>query len=45
MVHEEFGNGTVLDVEPDKVTVLFENVGYRTLDLGIVQEHGLLSLR
>ena len=45
VVHEEFGNGTVMDVEPDKVTVLFEQVGYRTLVLAIVEEQGLLSLR
>jgi ATP-dependent DNA helicase RecQ len=41
--HEEFGSGMVTDVESDRVTVLFEDVGYRTLSLHVVEEHGLLS--
>jgi ATP-dependent DNA helicase RecQ len=40
--HDEFGEGTVMDVEQDKVTVLFTDVGYRTLDLSIVVEQELL---
>jgi hypothetical protein len=29
--------------DPDRVTVLFEEAGYRTLALGAVREHGLLE--
>jgi ATP-dependent DNA helicase RecQ len=41
--HEEFGRGTIMDVEADRITVLFEDVGYRTLDAAVVAEHGLLK--
>ncbi len=41
--HEEFGVGTVTDVEDDRLTVLFEDVGYRTLGLDAVEERGLLE--
>jgi ATP-dependent DNA helicase RecQ len=41
--HPEFGEGTVMDVEEDRITVLFTEVGYRTLDLAVVQENGLLE--
>jgi ATP-dependent DNA helicase RecQ len=40
--HEEFGKGVVTDVEEDRFTVLFEEVGYRTLSLAVVDEEGLL---
>jgi ATP-dependent DNA helicase RecQ len=32
-----------MDLEEDKITVLFEDVGYRTLDLDIVEQEGLLE--
>jgi ATP-dependent DNA helicase RecQ len=41
--HREFGDGTVMDVEQDRVTVLFDDVGYRTLDLAVVRENSLLE--
>jgi ATP-dependent DNA helicase RecQ len=41
--HEEFGTGTVTDLEEDRVTVLFDDVGYRTLALEVVEEQGLLE--
>ncbi|WP_210648708.1 ATP-dependent DNA helicase RecQ [Nocardioides sp. SYSU D00065] len=41
--HAEFGLGTVTDVEEDRVTVLFEDVGYRTLATELVEERGLLE--
>ena len=41
--HDEFGAGTVTDVEDDRVTVLFEDAGYKTLSLELVEEHGLLE--
>ena len=43
VTHDEFGDGVVTDVEEDRVTVLFEDVGYRTLSLELVEEHGLLE--
>lgn len=36
--HETFGEGVVTDVEDDRVTVLFDRVGYRTLDLALAEE-------
>ena len=41
--HTEFGVGTVTDLEDDRVTVLFEEVGYRTLGLDAVEERDLLQ--
>jgi ATP-dependent DNA helicase RecQ len=40
--HEDFGDGVVTDVEEDRLTVLFEDVGYRTLSLRLA-EGGLLE--
>jgi ATP-dependent DNA helicase RecQ len=40
--HAEFGRGAVTDTEEGKLTVLFEEVGYRTLDPEIVEEKHLL---
>jgi ATP-dependent DNA helicase RecQ len=42
--HEEFGRGVVTDVEDDRLTVLFEDVGYRTLSLSVVDDEGLLRV-
>ena len=41
--HEEFGEGTVTDVEEDRLTVLFDDVGYRTLSARLVEENHLLT--
>jgi ATP-dependent DNA helicase RecQ len=41
--HEEFGPGVVTAYEGDRVVVLFEEHGYRTLDLELVMEHDLLQ--
>jgi ATP-dependent DNA helicase RecQ len=41
--HQEWGRGVVMGHEPDRVIVLFDEVGYRTLSLPAVREHGLLS--
>lgn len=40
--HGEFGDGVVTDVEEDRLTVLFDEVGYRTLALDLA-EGGLLE--
>jgi ATP-dependent DNA helicase RecQ len=43
VVHGEWGEGTVLRYEADKIVVLFDTVGYKTLGVGIVTERGLLE--
>ncbi|ANH39443.1 ATP-dependent DNA helicase RecQ [Nocardioides dokdonensis FR1436] len=43
VVHAEFGAGVVSDVETDRVTVLFDDVGYRTLSLEVVEREDLLD--
>ncbi|MGY2067978.1 RecQ family ATP-dependent DNA helicase [Blastococcus sp. SYSU DS0619] len=43
--HSEWGNGVVMRVEDDRITVLFDEVGYKTLALAAIQEHGLLRRR
>ena len=43
VAHDEFGEGVVTDVEDDRVTVLFDDVGYRTLSLELVESNGLLA--
>ncbi|WP_028645318.1 RecQ family ATP-dependent DNA helicase [Nocardioides sp. URHA0020] len=40
--HAEFGDGVVTDVESDRLTVIFDDVGYRTLALHLA-ESGLLE--
>jgi ATP-dependent DNA helicase RecQ len=41
--HAEWGDGAVQRVTADAVTVLFESAGYRTLDVGLVLDGGLLE--
>jgi ATP-dependent DNA helicase RecQ len=43
--HTEWGNGVVMRVEEDRITVLFDDVGYKTLALAAVLENGLLRVR
>ncbi|MFJ6797302.1 RecQ family ATP-dependent DNA helicase [Streptomyces sp. NPDC091268] len=40
--HREWGAGMVLSEEGDRITVLFDSMGYRTLSLAAVSTHGLL---
>ena len=42
--HDEFGDGVVTDLEEDRLTVLFQDVGYRTLSREVVAEQGLLEI-
>ncbi|MEV5209478.1 RecQ family ATP-dependent DNA helicase [Micromonospora sp. NPDC053740] len=42
--HPEWGSGMVLSYEEDKMTVLFDEVGYKTLSVRVVSEQGLLTL-
>ncbi len=43
--HSEWGPGVVMRVEDDRLTVLFDEVGYRTLALAAVVGNGLLRRR
>jgi ATP-dependent DNA helicase RecQ len=42
VTHGEWGSGEVQRYDADRVVVLFESVGYKTLDLGLVEENDLL---
>jgi len=42
--HEMWGEGQIIRVEADEVTVLFDAVGYKVLSLRLVTEHDLLTL-
>jgi ATP-dependent DNA helicase RecQ len=41
--HAEWGDGLVERYEGDKMVVLFDSVGYKTLDVALVEERGLLE--
>ncbi|MDT7549536.1 MAG: ATP-dependent helicase RecQ [Actinomycetota bacterium] len=43
VAHATWGEGVVMRYEGDRIVVLFEDVGYRTLSLQAVQERGLLA--
>jgi ATP-dependent DNA helicase RecQ len=43
VTHSEWGQGEVQRYDANRVIVLFESVGYRTLDLGLISEKGLLQ--
>ncbi|MGL5852936.1 MAG: RecQ family zinc-binding domain-containing protein, partial [Phycicoccus sp.] len=45
VAHQEFGDGVVMGVEPDRVTVLFDDEGYRTLALDAVLDDELMTER
>ncbi|SDZ33640.1 ATP-dependent DNA helicase RecQ [Micromonospora pattaloongensis] len=42
--HAEWGAGMVLGYEEDRMTVLFDDVGYKTLSVPVVSEQGLLAV-
>ncbi|MDB6427226.1 RecQ family ATP-dependent DNA helicase [Curtobacterium sp. 20TX0008] len=41
--HAQWGRGTVMSTEDDRLTVFFESVGYKTLGLADVEERHLLE--
>lgn len=41
--HVEWGRGSVVDVESDRITVFFDEQGYKVLALQAIEEHRLLS--
>jgi ATP-dependent DNA helicase RecQ len=45
VAHKEWGDGVVIGGDPDRVTVLFEDYGYRTLAMSAVTENDLLTTR
>ena len=40
--HGEWGSGMVMGYESDRMTVLFDEVGYKTLSVPVVEENALL---
>lgn len=43
VAHREWGSGVVIGGDTDRITVLFEDYGYRTLAMSAVTENGLLT--
>jgi ATP-dependent DNA helicase RecQ len=43
--HSEWGNGIVMRVEDDRLVVLFDEVGYKTLGIRAVLDNDLLRAR
>jgi ATP-dependent DNA helicase RecQ len=41
--HARWGRGVVISVEADRLTVLFDEVGYKTLSIGAVRDNNLLT--
>jgi ATP-dependent DNA helicase RecQ len=41
--HDEWGPGMVMGYEEDRMTVLFDEVGYKTLSVPVVRENALLT--
>jgi ATP-dependent DNA helicase RecQ len=42
--HREWGEGTVMAVDADRITVFFESQGYKVLSRELIEEHALLSV-
>lgn len=43
VIHEAWGQGVVQSIDTDRLTVLFESVGYKVLATALIQEQGLLQ--
>ena len=43
--HREWGPGVVISGKPDRITVLFDDYGYRTLSMEAIRESGILQVR
>jgi ATP-dependent DNA helicase RecQ len=41
--HSDWGEGTVGQVEGDQLTIVFDDVGYKTLAVELIEERGLLE--
>jgi len=44
VAHDSWGEGTVGQIENGQITVVFDDVGYKTLDAELVSERELLKL-
>ena len=44
VTHAEWGAGTVMSVDDDRMTVFFDSEGYRVLSLELIEQHDLLRL-
>lgn len=44
VTHAEWGAGTVMSVDDDRMTVFFDSEGYRVLSLDLIEQHDLLRL-
>jgi len=42
--HTEWGHGTVMSAEQDRITVFFESAGYRVLSIDDIRSRGLLAI-
>lgn len=45
VTNQQWGGGTVMHVEDDRLTVFFPDHGYRILDRAVIEEKGLLEAR
>jgi ATP-dependent DNA helicase RecQ len=43
VVHRQWGRGLLVRADGDTITVLFDDVGYKTLSLRLLLEQDLLS--
>jgi ATP-dependent DNA helicase RecQ len=43
IIHQSWGNGTVMRYEDDKIVILFDQVGYKTLDVGFVKLRNMIK--
>ena len=43
VVHQSWGEGLVMRYEGDKIVILFDEVGYKTLDINFAKRRGLLK--
>ena len=43
MRHRAWGEGTVSGIDDGQLTIVFDSVGYKTLDAGIVTARGLVE--
>jgi ATP-dependent DNA helicase RecQ len=45
VLHKEWGQGVVMSTEGDRITVLFQEYGYRTLSVDVIEQTGVLTER
>ncbi len=45
VLHKDWGQGVVMSAEGDRITVLFQEYGYRTLSVEVIEQTGVLTER